>query len=75
MAGLQVGQALGCCGCLGLGSAVLVPQVPGHSTSICNKGCKYISFWAKCLNFIVFVTYQFVFHYTQPEYRCGTKQL
>ena len=40
MAGLQVGQALGCSGCLGLGSAVLVPHVPGHPTSICNRGVK-----------------------------------
>ena len=38
VAGLQVGQALGCSGRLGLGSAVLVPQVPGHTTSMYNKG-------------------------------------
>ena len=38
VAGLQVGWALGCSGCLGLGSAVPVPHVPGHPTSIiCNK--------------------------------------
>ena len=37
VAGLQVGQALGCSG-LGLGSAVPVPHVPGHPTSICNEG-------------------------------------
>ena len=29
MAGLQVGWALGYSGCLGLGSAVPVPHVPG----------------------------------------------
>ena len=34
MAGLQVGQALGCPGCLSLVSAVPVPHVPGHPTSI-----------------------------------------
>ena len=34
MAGLQVGRALGCSGCLGLGSVVPVPHVPGHPTSI-----------------------------------------
>ena len=38
VAGLQVGQALGCSGCLGLGSAVPVPHVPEHPTSICNEG-------------------------------------
>ena len=40
MAGLQVGQALGCSGYLGLGSAVPVAHVPGHPTSICDKGVK-----------------------------------
>ena len=40
MAGLQVGQALGCSGCLGLGSAVPVPHVRGHPTSICDRGIK-----------------------------------
>ena len=35
MAGLQVGWALGCSGCLGLRSAVPVPHVPGHPASIC----------------------------------------
>ena len=42
VAGLQVGQALGCSGCLGLGSAVPAapppPHVPGHPTSICHEG-------------------------------------
>ena len=42
VAGLQVGRALGCSGCLGLGSAVPVPHVRGHSTSICDEGFKYI---------------------------------
>ena len=37
MARLQVGQALGCYSYLGLGSAVPVPQVPGHPTSICDE--------------------------------------
>ena len=37
VAGLQVGRALGCSGCLGLGSAVPVPHVPRHPTSICDK--------------------------------------
>ena len=37
MAGLQVGQALGCSGCLLLGSAVPVPHDCGHPTSICNS--------------------------------------
>ena len=36
--GLQVGQALGCSGCLGLGSSVPVPHVLGHPTSICDEG-------------------------------------
>ena len=40
VAGLQVGQALGCPGCLALGSAVPVPHVPGHPTSICDRGVK-----------------------------------
>ena len=35
---LQVGRALECSGCLGLGSAVPVPYVPGHPASICDKG-------------------------------------
>ena len=34
VAGLQVGQALGCPGCLGLGSGVPVPHGPGHPASI-----------------------------------------
>ena len=38
--GLHVGRALGCSGCLGLGSAVPVPHVPGHPTSICEEGIK-----------------------------------
>ena len=38
VAGLQVGRALGCSGCLGLGSAVPVPHLPGHPTSICDEG-------------------------------------
>ena len=38
MAGFQVGQAVGCYGCLGLGLAVSVPHVSGHPTSICNEG-------------------------------------
>ena len=39
MAGLQVGRALGCSGCLGLGSALPAPHhVPGHPTSICDEG-------------------------------------
>ena len=38
MAGLQVGWALGCSGCLGLRSAVPVPHVPGHPASICDEG-------------------------------------
>ena len=38
LAGLQVGWALECSGCLGLGSAVPVPHDPGHPTSICDKG-------------------------------------
>ena len=38
MARLQVGQALGCSSYLGLGSAVPVPHVPEHPTSICNEG-------------------------------------
>ena len=42
MAGLKVGQALGCSGCLGLGSAVPVPQVPGYPTFICDEGINYI---------------------------------
>ena len=42
MAGLQVGRALGCSGCLGLGSAVPVPHVPGHPTSICDEGFNHI---------------------------------
>ena len=36
--GLQVGRALWCSGCLGLGSAVPVPHLPGHPTSICDEG-------------------------------------
>ena len=38
MARLQVGQALGGSSYLGLRSAVPVPQVPGHPTSICDEG-------------------------------------
>ena len=38
VARLQVGQALGCSSYLGLRSAVPVPQVPGHPTSICDEG-------------------------------------
>ena len=38
VAGLQVGWALGCSGCLGLGSAVPVPNVPRHPTSIWDEG-------------------------------------
>ena len=37
-AGLQVGRALGCSGCLGLGSAVPVLHVPRHPTSTCDEG-------------------------------------
>ena len=37
-AGLQVGRALGCSGCLGLGSAVPVPHVPGHPTLYMQQG-------------------------------------
>ena len=40
VAGLQVGWALGYSGCMNLGSAVPVPHVPGHPTSICSKGIK-----------------------------------
>ena len=42
VAGLQVGWALGCSGCLGLGSAVPVPQVPGYPTFICDADVNYI---------------------------------
>ena len=42
VAGLQVGRALGCSGCLGLWSAVPVPLVPGHPTSICDEGFNYV---------------------------------
>ena len=35
---VEVGPALGC---LGLGSAVPVPHVPGHPTSTCNEGVKH----------------------------------
>ena len=38
VAGLQVGRALRCSGCLGLGSVVPAPHVPGHPTSICDEG-------------------------------------
>ena len=38
MARLQVGRALGCSGCLGLGSAGPAPHVPGHPTSTCEEG-------------------------------------
>ena len=39
--GLQVGGGvLGCSRCLGFGSAVPVPHVPGHLTSICKEGVK-----------------------------------
>ena len=37
MAGLQEGRVLGCSGCLGLGSAVPAPHVPGQPTSICDE--------------------------------------
>ena len=42
-AGLQLGWALGCSGCLGLGSAVAVPvpHVPGHPASICDESIKH----------------------------------
>ena len=43
VAGLQVGRALGCSGCLGLGSAVPVPHDPGHPTSICDEGINQLS--------------------------------
>ena len=42
MAGLQVGRALGFSGCLGLGSGVPAPHVPGHPTSICDEGVNLI---------------------------------
>ena len=42
MTGLQVGRALGCSGCLGLGSAIPAPHVPGHPTSICDEGINVI---------------------------------
>ena len=38
VAGLQGGRTLWYSGCLGLGSAVPVPHVPGHPTSICDEG-------------------------------------
>ena len=38
MAGFQVGRAVRCSGCLGLGLAVSVPHVSWHPTSICNEG-------------------------------------
>ena len=38
VAGLQVGRALGCSGCLGLGLAIPVPHVRGQPTSICDEG-------------------------------------
>ena len=38
VAGLQVGQALRCSGCLGSGSAVPDPHVRWHRTSICDEG-------------------------------------
>ena len=41
MAGLQIGRALECSGCLGLGSVVPAPHVPGHPTSICNEGVNF----------------------------------
>ena len=41
VAGLQVGWALGCSG-FGLGSAVPVPHVPGHPTSICDEGVNLV---------------------------------
>ena len=34
------GGVLGCSRCLGFGSAVPVPHVPGHLTSICKEGVK-----------------------------------
>ena len=36
MAGLLVGRALGCSGCLGVGSFVPTPHVPGHPISVCD---------------------------------------
>ena len=41
MARSQVGWALGCSGCLGLGSAVPVPLFPGYPTFICDKGINH----------------------------------
>ena len=41
VAGLKVRRAHGCSGCLGLGSVVPVPHVPGHPTSICDEGVKH----------------------------------
>ena len=41
VAGLQVGQTLGCSGGLGLGSAVPVPHVPGHPTSLCDESINW----------------------------------
>ena len=41
VAGSQVGQALGCSG-FGLRSAVPVPHVPGHPTSICDEGVNLV---------------------------------
>ena len=37
---LGVGQALKCSSYLGFASAVPAPHVPGHPTSICDKGVK-----------------------------------
>ena len=39
MAGLQVGRALRCSGCLCLGSAVPIPHVPGHPTFYMQRRC------------------------------------
>ena len=43
MAELQVGGALVCSDCLGLGSAVRVLHVPGHPTCMCDEDvkCRY----------------------------------
>ena len=38
MAGLQVGWAVRCSGCLCLGSAVPVSHVPGHPTLYMQQG-------------------------------------
>ena len=38
VAGLQVGRAVGCSGCLGLALAVPVLHVPRRPTSTCDEG-------------------------------------